>query len=301
MKVLVIGNHGQLARALVESASSRDTSVVAMGRPKLDLLRPTTIAHAIEEIAPDVVVNTAAYTAVDKAEVEPGIAFATNAEGASFVAEACAQRDTPLIHMSTDYVFNGVLTRPYREDDQPAPLSVYGQSKLEGERHVADVCQRHVILRTAWVYSPFGNNFLKTMLRLADNQSEIGVVDDQFGSPTYAPHLAEGILAIATRILSAPGSDHRWGVYHIAGAGEATWCLLAREIFAQSKSLGGPVAQVRPLRTAENPKPARRPANSRFDCLKCATIFGVSLPEWRIGVAECVRRLVGVERSRTSL
>ena len=252
----MIGAQGQLARALVESAKSTDISVVAVGRPELDLLKPTTVARAIEDVAPDVVVNAAAYTAVDKAEAEPELAYAINAEGAGRVAEACAWKNIPLIHISTDYVFNGVLARPYREDDQPAPLGVYGQSKLEGERLVADVCQRHVILRTAWVYSPFGHNFVKSMLRLADNQSEIGVVDDQVGNPTYAPHLAEGILAVARQIMSGPENDLRWGVYHMAGAGEATWCRLAQEIFAQSKSLGGPVAHVRPIRTAEYPTPA---------------------------------------------
>ena len=298
LKVLVIGAEGQLAHALVETAKSTDIAVVAVGRPELDLLKPTPLARAVEDVAPNVVVNVAAYTGVDKAETEPELAYAINAEGAGRVAEACAGKATPLIHISTDYVFDGELARSYREDDQPAPLGVYAQSKLDGERHVADVCQRHVILRTAWVYSPFGNNFLKTMLRLADNQSEIGVVDDQIGNPTYAPHLAEGILAVARQIISGPENDRRWGVYHMAGAGEATWCRLAREIFAQSKSLGGPVAHVRPIRRAEYPMLAKRPANSRLDCSNCASVFGVRLPEWPIGVAECVRRLL---RSNASL
>ena len=200
MKVLVIGAQGQLARSLLEVAKSADTSVVAVGRPQLDLLKPDTVSRAIEDAASDVVINTAAYTAVDKAEAEPELAYAINAEGAGRVAEACARKNIPLIHISTDYVFNGALARPYREDDQTAPLGVYGQSKLEGERRVADVWQRHVILRTAWVYSPFGHNFVKSMLRLAANQAEIGVVDDQIGNPTYAPHLAAGILAVARQI-----------------------------------------------------------------------------------------------------
>ena len=202
MKVLVIGAQGQLARSLLEFAKSADISVVAVGRPELDLLKPTTVARAIEDAASDVVINTAAYTAVDKAEAEPELAYAINAEGAGRVAEACARKNIPLIHISTDYVFNGALARPYREDDQAAPLGVYGQSKLEGERRVADVWQRHIILRTAWVYSPFGHNFVKSMLRLAANRSEIGVVDDQVGNPTYAPHLAAGILAVARQIMS---------------------------------------------------------------------------------------------------
>ncbi len=159
----------------------------------------------------EIVINTAAYTSVDKAEAEPELAFAINARGAARVAEACARKNIPLIHISTDYVFDGALARPYREDDQPAPLGVYGQSKLEGERLVADVCQRHLILRTAWVYSPFGHNFVKSMLRLAANQSEVGVVDDQIGNPTYAPHLAAGILAVARQIINRLENDLRVG------------------------------------------------------------------------------------------
>ena len=176
-------------------------TVVAVGRPSLDLLERTTVFRAIDESAPDVVINAAAYTAVDKAEAEPALAYAINADGAGHVAEACARRNASLIHISTDYVFGGP-TGPYREDDPVAPLSIYGHSKLEGERRVADRCQRHVILRTAWVYSPFGHNFVKTMLRLAESRSELGVVDDQIGNPTYAPHLAAGVLAIARQIAS---------------------------------------------------------------------------------------------------
>ena len=300
MKVLVIGAQGQLSRALVELAKSTNISVVTAGRPELDLLKPSTVARAVEAAAADVVVNAAAYTAVDEAEVEPELAYATNAEGAGHVAEACARKDTPLIHISTDYVFNGALARPYREDDQAAPPGVYGQSKLEGERRVADAWQRHVILRTAWVYSPFGHNFVKSMLRLAANQSEIRVVNDQVGNPTYAPHLAAGILAVARQIASFIEDDLRWGVYHVAGRGEATWFRLAQEVFAQSKPLGGPVAHARPICTDEYPTLARRPANSRFDCSKCAGVFGVRLPEWPIGVAECVRRLVTVKSRSTN-
>jgi dTDP-4-dehydrorhamnose reductase len=294
MKLLVTGTQGQLARSLLEVAKLPDTSVVALGRPELDLLNPTTILfRAIDGAAPDVVINAAAYTATDKAEAEPELAYAINAEGAGRVAEVCERRNTPLIHISTDYVFGGGVTGPYREADRAAPLGVYGHSKLEGERRVADRCQRHIILRIAWVHSPFGDNFVKSMLQIAKGRSEIGVVDDQIGNPTYALHLAAGILAIARQILTSPDKEPPWGIYHAAGSGETTWFRFAQEVFSQSERLRGPMARLRPISTTEYSVAAKRPADSRLDCSKCARVFGVRLPDWTIGVAECVWRLVG--------
>ena len=167
-----------------------------------------------------------------------------------------------------------------------------GNSKLEGERRVADWHQRHVILRTSWLYSPFGHNFVKTMLQLAESRSELGVVSDQIGNPTYAPHLAAGVLLIARQIASMGGAVPS-GIYHLAGCGEATWFRFAQEVFNKSEQLGGPVAHLRPISTAEYPTPAKRPSDSRLDCSKCAGAFGVHLPDWTIGVAECVSQLLG--------
>lgn len=288
MKVLVIGREGQLARSLVDAAKQAGVEVVAVGRPEIDLAMPSTIGGAISQHAPGLVINVAAYTAVDQAEKEPALAFAINADGAGHVARACAAADVPLMHISTDYVFDGSKTSAYVEDDAVSPLGVYGSSKLEGERQVAAAHARHVIVRTAWVVSPFGHNFVKTMLRLAQSRPEISVVGDQIGCPTYAPHLASALLAVAQQIGRRDRAAAPWGVYHATGTGEATWFDLAQEVFAQSRRHGGAAASVKPITTAEYPTPARRPANSRLDCGKLARTFDVRLPDWRDGIAECV-------------
>lgn len=290
MRIVVIGTQGQVARSLVAIAPAVGVEIAAIGRPHLDLARGDGVAAKIAGAAPDLIVNAAAYTAVDRAETEPEAAFAVNAGGAEAVAAAASRLGVPLIHLSTDYVFDGSKTSPYVETDPVAPLGVYGRSKLDGERRVASACPRHIILRTAWVHSPFGSNFVKTMLRLAGSWPDVAVVDDQIGSPTFAPHLAEAILEIA-RLVRSRGSPP-WGIYHAAGSGGVTWCGLAREIFAVSASQGGPVAAVRAITTAEFPTPARRPANSRLDCTLLSRTFGVQLPDWRRGVAACVAGLL---------
>jgi dTDP-4-dehydrorhamnose reductase len=292
LKVLVTGTQGQLARSLCEVARRRGDAIVAAGRPDLDLAAPTTIERAIAGAAPDLVVSAGAYTAVDKAESEAAVAHAVNGDGAGAVAAACAKAGVPVIHISTDYVFDGRKAAPYLESDATGPLNVYGRSKLEGERQVAANCARHIIVRTAWIYSPFGHNFVKTMLRLAQTRSEVGVVADQVGNPTYAPHLAEAVLAIADRLVADPERDRLAGIYNAAGQSAATWSGLAEEVFRCSRLLGGPGARVRPIATSEYPTPAARPANSRLDCAKLHRVFGIGLPSWEAGVRECVARLV---------
>ena len=289
---MVTGRAGQLAQSLVEAAACRRVDVVAVGRPDLDLADRASIEASIARVAPSIVVNAAAYTAVDKAESEPEQARAINADGAQHVAAQCERLGIPLIHISTDYVFDGRKAGPYLEDDDVGPTGVYGHSKLEGERRVASACSRSIILRTAWVYSPFGHNFVKTMLRLAAARPEIAVVDDQIGCPTYAPHLADAVLAVAERVLTDLPNREPWGIYHAAGQGEASWCTFAREIFQCSARLGGPTAEVRAITTAEYPTAARRPANSRLDCGKLARTLGVRLADWRVGAADCVGRLI---------
>ena len=292
MKMLVTGAGGQVARSLVEAARARPIEIIALGRPILDITDRETIDARVREIRPDLVVNAAAYTAVDMAEVEPDAAHMVNALGALNVARAAREAGVPLIHISTDYVFDGAKQAPYIEMDRTAPGCVYGRTKLEGELAVAKACPHHLILRTAWVHSPHGKNFVKTMLRLAETRSEIGVVDDQKGSPTYAPHLAEAIIQIAAAISARRPKEIPWGVYHAAGRGETTWCGLARSVFERSAALGGPLADARAIFAADYPTPARRPANSRLDVSRLEDAFGVALPAWQIGVAECVVRVL---------
>jgi dTDP-4-dehydrorhamnose reductase len=237
-----------------------------------------------------VIVNAAAYTAVDKAENEPDAAMALNADGPARLAEAADRMGAVLIHLSTDCVFDGEKADPYVEDDAAAPISVYGRSKLAGEEAVRAVTERHIIMRTSWVFSPFGTNFVKRMLQLASDAEKLRVVADRQGCPTYAPHLAEAILAVA-RAVTADPANAPFGTYHAAGTGATTWCGLACETMRISASLGGPSVPVVPITTADYPTPAPRPANSRLDCTKLAAAFGVTLPPWQQGVAECVARL----------
>ena len=289
MKLLVTGREGQLARGLAETAGA-GVQVIAIGRPELDLADKTSVAAAVARERPDVVVNAAAYTAVDKAETEPAVAHAVNALGAEHVATACAANAIPIIHISTDYVFDGTKDGPYVEDDPTTPINVYGRTKLEGERHVADACERHLILRTAWVHSPWGVNFVKTMLRLATTRPSIGVVDDQKGSPTYAPHLAATVLAIAARVAADPAGV-RWGVYHAVGGGETTWFGFAREVFRHAAEQGLAAADVTAIAAAAYPTLARRPANSRLNCDRLRELLGLELPDWQVGVHDCVARI----------
>ncbi len=293
MRLLIAGAQGQLARAMIELApSASDVTAFAVGRPALDLTGPASVLKTLADFKPDVIVNAAAYTAVDKAESEPDAAMALNADGPARLAEAAGKMGASLIHISTDYVYDGTKATPYVEDDPTAPLGAYGRSKLAGEVAVRAATPRHVILRTAWVHSPFGANFVKTMLRLAADRPELRVVNDQIGSPTYAPHLAEAILAVARRVTTDPATAP-WGTYHAAGSGAVTWCGFAREIMRVSAERGGPSASVTGITTADYPTPARRPANSRLDCTRLREAFGVALPPWQEGVAACVARLQG--------
>ncbi len=289
MKLLVAGRNGQVARSLAERAAARGLDLVALGRPDLDLTEPAGIAPALQRDRPDIVVNAAAYTAVDTAESDSEAAFAINADGAGALAAQCAELDIPIIHISTDYVFDGGKQAAYVETDPVDPLGVYGQSKLAGERAVIAANPRHIVLRTAWVYSPFGHNFVRTMLRLAETRDELGVVADQTGNPTYAPQLAAAIFDIAAALRR--DRERRWGIYHAAGTGDATWYDFASEIFARSAEHGGRRPRLRAITTADYPTPAPRPANSRLDCRKLAQAFGITLPHWRDGVRDCIDRL----------
>lgn len=283
LRVAVIGRQGQLARSLAE-LSGGDIAVSCIGRPQLDLAAPQTIALALADIPADIVVNAAAYTAVDKAESETDLAFRINRDGAAGVAEACARRKLPLIHISTDYVFDGVRPDPWRESDPCHPQGVYGASKLAGEQAVQTTLPSAVILRTAWVHSPFGANFVKTMLQLSAERDRLRVVADQHGSPSYAPDLAVAIVVMAKQVCAGgPG-----GIFHLAGAGSATW----HEVAVETMRAAGRNIPVDAISTAEYPTPAKRPANSVLDTAKIAAAYGLRLPPWQDGVQRCVARLL---------
>jgi dTDP-4-dehydrorhamnose reductase len=293
LRILVTGAKGQVATALQERTPP-GVELVALARPDLDLADPQSIRDAFEPQTADVVVNAAAYTAVDKAEAEEALAMRVNGEGAGHVAEAARAMGAPVIQLSTDYVFDGSLDRPYVEDDPVAPLGAYGRSKLAGEEAVAAANPRHVILRTAWVYSPFGSNFVKTMLRLGETRREVSVVADQRGSPTSALDIADAIFEMSARMLLAPGPE-KYGVFHMTGGGEASWAEFAAAIFAEAQALGRPAVDVIPISTADYPTPARRPANSRLDGGRLLRDYEIALPDWRDSLKPVVERLLAAQ------
>lgn len=291
LRIAVTGWTGQVVCAMLERVPV-GVEVIALRRPDLDLAQPKTVAPALRSARPDVIVNTAAYTAVDQAESEPELAMRVNGEAAGEAARAAAALGIPMIQLSTDYVFDGALDRPYREDDPTGPISAYGASKLAGEQAVAAATADHAILRTAWIYSPFGNNFVKTMLRLAETRDEIGVVADQAGCPTSALDIADAIFTIARNLTARANDGLLRGVFHMSAAGEAVWADVAEAIFAERERQGGQPVQVRRIATADYPTPARRPANSRLDCSKLALAHEVRLPRWQSSLQPCVARLL---------
>ncbi|WP_247996575.1 dTDP-4-dehydrorhamnose reductase [Brucella tritici] len=292
MKILVTGREGQVVQSLLEKADQRpDLEVIALGRPELDLKKPDTVRSAIEAIKPDLVVSAAAYTAVDLAEDEQELAFAVNATGAQAVAEVAKICGVPVIHLSTDYVFAGDADEPYVETDSTGPRSIYGSSKLEGERLVALANPRHIILRTAWVYSPFGKNFVKTMLKLAETRDALSVVSDQWGNPTSALDIADAVIQVADHLAATPDFS-AYGVYHLVGTGDTNWSGFARAIFGESAKLGGPTVTVTDIATADYPTKAARPANSRLSTAKFQEVFDWSAPHWQSSLRDVVARLV---------
>ena len=295
MRIVVTGREGQVVRSLLERAAGSEVMIVPLGRPDFDLTSaPNAIEATIEAAQPDVIVSAAAYTQVDKAETQSDLAFAVNETGPRAIARQARELGVPLIHLSTDYVFDGAKTSPYLETDDPHPQGVYGASKLAGERAVLAESRNSVVLRTAWVYSPFGSNFVKTMLKLAADRNEIRVVSDQHGNPTSALDIADGILRIAANLLAQPDPELR-GVFHMTGGGEATWAEFAEAIFAASADCGGPKAKVKRICASDYPTAARRPANSRLDSRKLAATHGVVLPDWHSSLGKVVARLTDAD------
>lgn len=294
MRVLVTGRDGQLGRAMAERVADIPVSELEflfVGRDQLDLMRPNRFTAALDEAAADVVINAAAYTKVDQAEDELDLAMAVNAAGPGKLAEQVARRGARFVQISTDYVFGGDKLTPYYELDPIDPQSAYGQSKAAGEMRVREAGNQNVIVRTAWIYSPFGANFVKTMLRLASERDEVRVVDDQYGNPTSAHDLADGLIAMCRYWRRTPDMGAGW-TFHLGAGGEATWADVAREVFEISASLGGPTAYVISIPTSEYPTKARRPVNSRLDSELFRETFGYRAPDWRQSLRGVVDRLV---------
>lgn len=294
MRIAVTGHTGQVVTSLIERGAAAGHEIVPLGRPELDLATasPASVARTIAMARPDVIVSAAAYTAVDKAESEPDLAYAVNAAGAGHVAAAAAALGVPVVHLSTDYVFSGTKLAPYEEGDPTGPQGVYGASKLAGELAMLAAQPNAAILRTAWVYSAFGGNFVKTMLRLAETRDEVGVAADQFGNPTCALDIADAVLAVAANLLRSDDPMLR-GVFHMTGSGETHWAAFAEAIFDASARRGGPTAQVRAITTADYPTPAHRPVNSRLDCAKLLQNHGILLPKWQDSLQPVIDRLLG--------
>lgn len=293
MRIVVTGKTGQVSMSLVERAAEQGVSLLAVGRPEFDLADAEQGLDAIAAAKPDVIVSAAAYTAVDKAESDAATASAVNADGAAALARLAASLGVPLVHLSTDYVFDGSKPTPYVESDPTNPLGVYGATKLAGEHAVAAATPNHAILRTAWVYSPFGTNFVKTMLRVGAERPELRVVDDQIGNPTSALDIAEAVLVVARNLHDRPDDAALRGVFHLTGSGDASWADFASAIFAASAPLGGPSASVVRITTADYPTPARRPANSRLSCDKLNLVHGIVMPAWKSSAHAVVARLLG--------
>ena len=288
MKLLMLGAGGQVGRELCRLAWPAGYGITAFDRDGIDIADREQVFAAVARERPDIVINAAAYTAVDRAESEPDIAWASNCSGPANLAAACDDALIPLIHLSTDYVFDGTKSGPYGEDDPVKPLGVYGKSKEAGDQAVRGALAHHVILRTAWVYSAHGQNFVKTMLRLGAERPVLRVVADQTGSPTSAADIAAAIAGVVRR-LAAGGAQ--WGTYHFAGAGAVTWHGFAEAIFELAAPWRGPPPLVEAIATAEYPTPARRPANSVLDCRRIGEAFGIVPRPWREALAEVIREL----------
>jgi len=286
--VLITGGSGQLAVALEQAAVPRNLAVRRVGRPALDFDRPDSIADVFTAVAPRLVVNAAAYTAVDAAEDNATAAFRANRDGPAVLAQLCEAAGVPLIHVSTDYVFDGRKGAAYVETDATAPQGVYGESKLAGEQAVLTGCSRSIVLRTSWVYSPIGKNFVRTMINAAQLTNRLRVVADQYGCPTSSPDLADAILAIVERLIGDGWQDRYGGVYHATGTGWTTWHGLAEAVFAAAAPHGLAAPEVDPIATDQWPTKAARPLDSRLDCGKLEAMFGLRLPPWQDGLTRTV-------------
>lgn len=290
MKLLIIGKNGQLGWDLVKKARERRWVPSGLDLPEFDITDEICVNSRLNEPGIDIVINAAAYTAVDLAEKERDKAYAVNCTGPALLAKACQRHDLPLIHISTDYVFDGMKKSPYLETDPICPVGVYGQTKAEGEAAVRDTLKKHIIIRTAWLCGVFGSNFVKTMLKLGQSKRELRVVDDQFGCPTFAFDLAEAILDISQKI--SDGGDVQWGIYHYCGEGYASWYAFAQKIFDIASAFEDlSVERIIPIPTTEYPTPADRPAYSVLDCTKIKTNFDISTKPWQESLEKMIKSI----------
>lgn len=281
MKILVTGSNGQVGSCLVKQLSELpEIEFLAVDRDKLDITDRDAVNKLVNAFKPDAIINAAAHTAVDKAEVEIELTYAINRDGPEYLAKAAQSVGASILHISTDYVFAGDKAGAYVETDDVAPQGIYGQSKLAGELAVASACHRHIILRTAWVFCETGNNFVKTMLRLAQSRDELGVVADQVGGPTYAGDIAAALITIAQSLHKG---NHDFGIYHFAGLPHVSWHQFATEIFnqANAQDIISKVMRVNAITSDQYPTPAKRPANSKLDCCKIEQSFGIKPSDWQ--------------------
>lgn len=291
MKILITGAQGQVGKELKTVANEQGFTVIAAGRNELDVTKLEKVKSYIQSKNADIVINAAAYTAVDKAEEEQDIAYAINRDGASNLARASKEQNIPLLHISTDYVFDGSQADAYCENDAVSPLGIYGASKWQGEEAIREELAQHIILRVAWVFGAQGDNFVKTMLRLEQDRDELNVVADQFGGPSPAKNIAETLIALATQYQK--NKTLEWGTYHYCGTEKTNWCDFAKKIFKQAKEQGliEKEIKVNAITTAEYPTPAKRPANSMLDCSKIKNTFGIEMPSWKEALNQVLTEL----------
>lgn len=285
MNILLLGQHGQLSRELQQSLGQQ-AELSVFGRAQLDLSQPEQLRRQLQTLQPDLIINAAAYTAVDRAESEPELAFAINAEAPGILAERAAELGVPLIHYSTDYVFDGSKPTPYTEQDAPNPLNVYGRSKLAGEQAIQAIGGAHLILRTSWVYSLHGSNFLLSMQRLLQERDNLNVVADQIGAPTWAGSIAQATGQLIEHWRA--GRPGPWGIYHLTGLGETSWFGFASAIAEQLRGQGKHACEPTPIPSSGYPTPAQRPLNSRLDCSRLQREWAIQLPTWQQALADCL-------------
>ncbi len=284
MRILITGCNGQVGTELVKQGQALKHEIVAFDLERLDITQANSVQKTVSEHQPEIVINAAAYTAVDKAEQEIELAYAVNRDGAAHLAAACKTENIPLLHISTDYIFDGQKEAPYIEEDSANSTGIYGQSKWQGEQAVRKALLKHIILRVSWVFASEGNNFVKTMLRLGIERDEIGVVADQYGGPTCAADIASTLLKLAEQALCKEKEvSFQWGTYHYSGTPKTTWHGFAKEIFTKAHELGliETMPKLNAITTADYPTPAVRPENSELDCSKIKKIFDIEQPDWQ--------------------
>ncbi len=289
--IVVIGASGQVARSLNALNRSSNFNIACYGRQMFDLSGPHNFAARLKDLKPEAVINAAAYTAVDAAENDIEAAYHLNERGPSLLAQSCSDIDIPFLHISTDYVFDGSKSGEYKEGDQTGPTGVYGASKRAGEVAVLSANPQAMVFRTAWVYSPYGKNFLKTMLALADSRDELSIVADQFGNPTYAPDIADSLLSVLSYIAMHGWDKNFAGIFHMVAVGRTSWHGFADYIFDESTQYGANRPKLNAITTSDYPTPAKRPENSALDCTKLKDTFKITLPNWQTSTQKCLKAL----------